>query len=467
VRERLRPLARPIAVYLIALLGLCLLAGPKRLREPSRDNHYSHLAQAWLDGRLHHEGKPPGSPQAHDWARVSTIELRDGTSFRGYPCKTTACEQLRRKGIQGWLVVGSNELRELERREILRRTDTWYVSFPPGPALALLPAVALHGTQARDVLITCMFAALIPVVFLLWFDRERGREDGRGREHLWAAAAWTFASPAAFVGAHGSVWFTAQVLGALCLTLYLASSWRARAPAWAGLWLGLAVACRPHLAFAVMFFLLEGWRETSGRKRLEAAVRFAIPLMLIGAALLTLNYLRFADPFEFGHRYLEIRWQQRMQEVGMFSTEYLGRNLRCAFSLLPVWREGAWDGRLPRVSIHGSSIVLGAPWVLALLWARDRCPQRWGLLISAVVVAVPSLLYQNSGQMQFSYRFALDWLPMILAAIVFGGGARRWWFAALVGLGAAWQLYGAWMFGRRPGQLFVTDPLGWPFEEEL
>ena len=183
---------------------------------------------------------------------------------------------------------------------------------------------------------------------------------------------------------------------------------------------------------------------------------------------MTLNDLRFDDPFEFGHRYLEMRWQQRIQEVGMFSTEYLSRNLRCAFSLLPVWREtGPWGGRLPMVSLHGSSILLGAPWVLALVWARDRCPQRWALLISAVAVAVPSLLYQNSGQIQFSYRFAMDWLPMILAAVVFGGGAKKPWFAMLVGFGAVWELYGAWLFGRRPGQLFVTDPLGWPFEDEL
>ncbi|MFO7563253.1 MAG: hypothetical protein R6X02_11470 [Enhygromyxa sp.] len=500
MRARLRKLARPIAVYLIALIGLCVLAGPKRLLEPSHDNHYSHMAQSWLAGRLHHEGKPPGwcAPErAHakqakrggeeteattsaakpkkpcrqhtydDWARVWTIELRDGSSFRGFPCKTTACEQLRRQGIEGWLVTGSHELREIERREIVRRTETWYVSFPPGPALALLPAVAIRGTAAPDVLITCLFAALIPVVFLLWFDRERGREAGLGREHLWAAAAWTFASPAAFVGAHGRVWFTAQVFGALCLTLYLASGWKLRRPGLAGLFLGLAVACRPHLAFALPFFMTEWWRVASGRRRWEAALRFAIPLAIVGAVLMTLNYLRFDDPLEFGHRYLDIRWQKRMQEVGMFSTEYLGRNLRCAFSLLPVWREGPWDGRLPRVSLHGSSILLGAPWVLALLWARDRCPQRWGLLVSALAVALPSLLYQNSGQIQFSYRFAIDWLPMILAAIVFGGGARRPYFAILVGLGAVWQLYGAWLFGRRPGQLFVTDPLGWPFEDEL
>jgi hypothetical protein len=29
------------------------------------------------------------------------------------------------------------------------------------------------------------------------------------------------------------------------------------------------------------------------------------------------------------------------------------------------------------------------------------------------------------------------------------------------------QSWGAWHFARAPGRLFVGDPLGWPFEDEL
>ena len=483
-RERLRIFVLPLAVFVVALLGLCGLAGRERLAKPSHDNHYVHLASGWLDGRLALEGKPPGwctselrrakkckQHSFDDWAHVWTLELRDGTTMRGYPCKTRDCEALRRTGVEGWLPVGvDHQLREIPSREIKKRTETWYVSFPPGPAVAMLPFVAVHGLDTRDVLLTCVLAALIPVILLRLFERERGigpNGESRLREHLLAVAAWTFASPAAVIGAHGRVWYTAQICGALCLCAYLSSGWNFRRPAQAGLWLGLAIACRPHLALALPFVLGEWWRETSGRTRMTSAIRFAIPLAIVGLVLMFNNYARFEDPMEFGHRFLEMRWQQRIQEVGLFSTEYLGRNLRCAFSLMPVWRDGPWEGRLPRVSIHGSNIFLGAPWILALAFARDRFPQRWGLLLSAVLVAIPSLLYQNSGQMQFSYRFALDWLPMILIAIVFGGGAKRPIFAVLMGLGAFWELYGAWMFGRRPGHLFVTDPLGWPFESEL
>lgn len=495
MRERLargltgerRLLLRALLVFLLAFAGLALLAG-ERLSKPSHDNHYSHMAQAWLDGRLHHEGKPPGwcTPEARrakqcrrhsydDWAKVLTLELRDGSTLRAFPCRTRACDEARRRGVEPYLILGlDNELREFERGEIRSREETWYVSFPPGPALAMLPAVAVWGTGAWDVLITCLAAALIPVVFLRLFDRERGLGEGRGREHLWAAAAWTFASPATFVGAHGRVWFTAQIFGALCLAIYVAQGWRCHRPALAGLALGLAVSCRPHLAFALPFFVGEWWRECpDARSRLRAGLRFAAPVLLVGLALMALNWARFDHPLEFGHRFLDIRWQRRMQELGMFSTSYLGRNLQCAFTLMPTWRFGPgptpWGtvDWIPRVSMHGSSILLGAPWLLALLWARDRCPQRAGLLIAALAVALPSLLYQNSGQLQFSYRFAVDWLPLLLPAIVFGGGAKKPYFALLVGAGALWQLHGAWWFGRRPGQLFVTDPPGWPFEAEL
>ncbi len=470
---------RLLAVFLVSLLVLCGLAGRDRLTRPSHDNHYSHLAAAWLDGRLEHEGKPPGwcTParagansqtkpcRRHDfddWAVVWTLELRDGSTVRGYPCKTEACQQVRKQGRESWQVIGEG-LREFERGEIRSREDTWYVSFPPGPALVMLPAVAIWGTAVWDVLITCVFAALIPVVLLRWFDRERGLIEGRGRDHLWAVAAWTFASPAVLLGAHGRVWFTAQVLGALCTGLALSAGWKGQRPALAGLWFGLAISCRPHLALALPFFVIEGWRANpSARTRVLAGSSFVAPLVAIGVVLMAMNYARFGDVFEFGHRFLEIRWQQRMQEVGMFSTDYLARNLQCAFTLLPVWQSGS-----PRVSLHGSSILLGAPWLLALAWSRDRLPQRAGLLISAGLVAIPSLLYQNSGQIQVSYRFALDWLPMLLAAIVFGGGAKGWAFRGLVVLGGLWQIYGAWLFAREPARLFVTEPRGWPFEREL
>jgi hypothetical protein len=460
-------------VFVVAFVGLGVLAG-ERLVEPSRDDHFVRLAHGWTEGRMALEDKPPGwcdprdrvhkrcrGHEFDDYAVLYALTLPDGTTTRGYPCRTKACDEARRHGEETWWVVGEG-WRNFDRREVRRGEDTWWITFPPGPAVMMLPVVAVLGLATPDVLLTCLAAALIPLLLVQLLDRERGTADGRGRQHLWLAAAWTFAGPACLLGANGRVWFTAQVFGALCLMLYLSTAWGARRPAWAGLWLGLAVACRPiNMLPAVIVFGCEWWRE--GR-RPATAVRFLAPLCAIGLALAWHNWVRFESPFEFGHRFLEIRWQARMQEVGMFSSEYLPRNLRCLLWLAPQVSEQA---PYLRVSLHGMALWMSSPWVLAVAAARERFPQRLGLVLALVAMALPSLLYQNSGQMQPVYRFAADWLLLLVLLLAFGGAARRRWFPALVLVGALVNVYGAWQLARKPGQLYVTDPLGWPFEDEL
>ncbi len=454
--RRISPWQRDLLVFLAAFATLAVLAGPGLLR-PSRNNHFVHMADAWLAGRLDLPGAPPGFPRSHDdWGRVWTLTLRDGTTLRGDLCRTAVCDQARRRGQETWRPTVGPAV-ELARRDIVARTSQWYVTFPPGPAVVMLPGVWGWGLRFYDVLITVLAAAAIPVVMLRLFERVRG--PGHLREHLWAVAAWTIASPACFVGAHGSVWFTAQVFGALFLWLHLAAAWDCRRPGAAGWWLGMAVACRVSMAFAVAFFVAEWWRTGH---RLRPLLAFLGPLALLGAALAVHNWLRFDNPLEFGHRYLDIRWQVRMQTIGMFSGQYLLRNLECMLWLVP---QVVPTAPYLRWSIHGMGLLIGSPWLLLLIHARQPLPQRRGLILAALAVAAPVLLYHNSGQVQFSYRFALDFLPLLLLLLVAGGGARSRWFAVLVVVAAVLQLYGAWNFARAPGRLFVADPW-WPFSPE-
>lgn len=468
---------RVVWTFVLAATILLLTAGRSAFA-PSANAHYLEVAAGWLDGRLALEGDPPGycstearragrcrHHQHDDWAQVWTLKLADGQIVRGQPCVRDECRAVRREGKEAWLDVTGRRL-DLERSQIVERSSTWYVSFPPGPAALLLPFVALWGLATWDVLLTLLAAALIPALIVGRLDRSRGVRS----EHLWLAAAWTFATPAWFVGAHGSVWFTAQIFGALGSWIYILHADEDGAELRAGTGLALAMACRPHLAFAALYFVTMRGLSTA---RAPALVRFGIPLVVVGSMMAALNYARFDQIFEFGHRYLDVRWQHRMQTYGQFSLHYLARNLQCAFALLPQLR-GGWPPLA--VSIHGSAVWLGSPWLLASLrprttdagtssdWSRRRA---LALAATIVVLAVPALVYHNSGQLQFSYRFALDWLPYAACALLWSGRATGRAWRALILVGALYQAMGAWYFARDPGRVFVADPLGWPFEDEM
>ncbi len=467
----LRGLLRPLLVFVLTFAALAVIAGPT-LTKPSANDHFVHLASGWLQGRLHHDGKPPGYCDAKrrragecryhqydDWAVLRTLELPSGTRFRGFPCQTQPCKEARRtEGIETWYVTGRGWT-DYPRGQPRRISETWYVSFPPGPAVALLPAVALWGLHTPDVLLTALAAACIPVLLLTFLDRTRGVDEGRGGEHLLLAAAVGLGSPACFLGANGSVWFTAQIFGALALTGYLSCAWGLHRPALAGVLLGFAVACRPTMAAAVIFFGWEWWR--AGRP-IPALARFAGPVLLIGAALMLHNLVRFDDAFEFGHRFLDIRWQPRIQQYGLFHPRYLARNLEC---LLWLWPEQVWP---LRVSMHGTALWVLSPWVLLIFAVRGAFSQKWGLVLTLLALMVPALLYQNSGQTQPTYRFAMLWLPVLATLMAHGGALRlRRLALVLVIVSIALQSWVAWMFVRNKAQLFVTDPLGWPFEAEF
>jgi hypothetical protein len=467
----LRGRLRPLSVYLFTLVVLGTIAG-KSLWRPSGNNHFVHMASGWLGGRLHHEGKPPGYCNADarragkckyhrydDWAVLRTLELPSGDTARGYPCRTAACKEARRtEGLETWYITGKG-WQSFPRGKVRRQGETWYVSFPPGPAAVMLPVVAARGLRTPDVLLTVLVAAGIPVLLLGFLDRTRGTEDGRGAEHVVLALALALGSPACFLGANGSVWFTAQIFGAFALTAYLSCAWALHRPAWAGLWLGVAVACRPTMAVAVLFFGWEWWR--AGRP-LPRLVRFVGPVLLIGAALMALNLARFDDAFEFGHRFLDIRWQARIQQYGLFHPRYLARNLQCMLWLMP---QQVWP---LRVSLHGSALWLLSPWVLLVFVVRGRFAQKWGLVLTMVALMLPALFYQNSGQTQPTYRFAMLWLPVLATLLAHGEALRiRRLTIAVVVVSMLMQGWAAWMFTRQKGRLFVTDPLGWPFEAEF
>ncbi|HEU4728830.1 MAG TPA: hypothetical protein VFT22_13090 [Kofleriaceae bacterium] len=430
------------ALFAIGLVVYGGVAG-SRLWHQSPAPHFVYQADAWLDGRV--AIAPPLA--GDDWALVETVVLDDGSTARG-----------RR-------LITRPVFRTLDGRELaiarIRQSQgkTAYMSFPPLPTLLMLPGALVAGRAANDVIPTLLVAALILPLALAVLRRlaAAGLSRRSLADDLWLVAALAFGSVLFFSAVQGKVWYTAHVVGVALALVYAWASIEARHPLIAGLALGAAALTRTAMAFMVPLVVCELWRSRGGLEAWRAdrgallralrrpALAFAAPVVAFAIAGMAYNAVRFGAPTEFGHTYLEVRQQLQIEQYGLASYHYLARNLAVAFTLLPELTP-----RAPYVQIsgHGLALWLTTPILLFVVWPRERNALHRPLWLCVACVALPSLLYQNSGWVQFGYRFSLDYLVLLVLLIAIGGRPLTWGGRALIIAGIAINLFGAITFDR-------------------
>lgn len=433
----LRPYAIHLALFAAGLVVFGGLAGD-RLKGPSSNPHFALQADAWLRGRITID-----RPVGDDWAKVETVVLDDGSRVRGR----------RLSSRKTFKVAGGGEV-PLARIQRTERTDV-YMSFPPAPAVLMLPQVMLAGRRANDVLFTVVFAAaVLPLLFAtLRRLRAAGMTARSVADDVTLVALLGVGSVFFFAAVGGKVWYTAHVVGVFFATAYAWASIEARHPVLAGLALGVATMTRTPMAFMVPLFLFEAWRVTTAegarwpdrRALARRLAAFAAPVVAIAIAAVAYNLHRFGEPAEFGHSYLAVRQQAQIEAHGLFSYEYLARNLAVAFTLLP---ELPGPDSWVRISGHGLAMWVTTPALVLLLWPRERPPIHRALWVTVALVAIPTFFYQNSGWVQFGYRFSLDYLVFLVLLLAVGGRRFGWGTRALVALGIAVNLFGAVTFDR-------------------
>jgi len=184
-------------------------------------------------------------------------------------------------------------------------------------------------------------------------------------------------------------------------------------------------------------------------------ILFGAPAAAVLGVLLWHNAARFHDPLEFGHKLLDVAWRARMEKWGLFSYHYLGRNLAVVLTSLPYT---SVPGVPFQINAHGVALWLTTPLYAWALWPRRPGPLFAALAVTAGAVALPSLLYQNSGWIQFGYRFSNDFAPFLFLMIALSRrrmGASFWLLAAFA---VAVNAFGAVSFQRAGYERFYfTD----------
>ncbi len=228
-------------------------------------------------------------------------------------------------------------------------------------------------------------------------------------------------------------WFLARGL--------LAARPAASSLAISGTMLGLAIGCRPHLAFAALFAgLLLLWCLGFRSRRLLA---FVLPVAAVVLLLASYNYARFRDPFEFGLRY---QMAGRTYFRPSLSLENLTPGLYYLLASPPKFERvfpfvrlalrmpfNSLDYRLPaRYFVEPIAGAL-AVWPLTLLalaapLCLRRLPDRPArALLGAMGLSALASLGFVAGLGLVSHRFQLDFLPslVLVACCLLGWASAR------------------------------------------
>jgi hypothetical protein len=313
-----------------------------------------------------------------------------------------------------------------------------HVGSPLGPAFLLYPLSFLFGatlaTQWLAAILGGLAVALADLLVGWCLDalRGSGAVGFHDRGSLLALAGlgtlWIWLVP------QGEVWMFAQTTATCALTLCLVLAWRRRW-LWSGFAFALAIASRPPTLLALPLLIAIVWsrvRAGSGRPRtpgraLAAAALFPI---MIGSGHLVLNHARFGSPLDFGYRYQltppELR--ERIDAHGRLSLAHLPRNLRYNVLQPPVVVRDSESGSPTFPFLvsdpHGMGVFFVTPaFLMIFLTMLGRWRVRGLLLacwVSLCLILTPSMLFFNTGWVQWGGRYLLDAWPLWLMLTALG-----------------------------------------------
>ena len=438
---RKRRLVIGAGIYLLCLV-VFMVVGYDRLGTHTPFNHFAHLANAWLHGRQDLQGGAPGYALNND--------------FAVYEGKT-------------------------------------YISFPPFPALLMMPFVWLSGSPEnfRDAQFIIWLAGIGPAVLFLVLEKMRrtGRSERTEIENAILSVLFAFGTVYFFSAVQGTVWFAAHVVGCGLAAMFVLYALDAERPAVAGLLLGFMFLTRVTTLLLGALFVFEVvraaylkshdalptegklsgrietvWRDLDRSYLVKQIAIFALPLVACFAVASAMNNARFHDPapWAFGHEYLTVGWQGRIRRWGLFSYHFLPRNLGVMWASLP-WRAApheTFGAHVPfQISGHGVALWFTTPFYFWLFRPKRATYLTYAAFFAALGPLVMNLLYQNSGWFQFGYRFSNDYAILLFVMLAVGLPKLGRLFAFCAAWAIAWNLFGAVTFERpQYGLFYGHDP---------
>lgn len=306
--------------------------------------------------------------------------------------------------------------------------DKVYVIFPPVPAIVAMPFVAFFGVGFSGFS-TLGFIAYAASLFVWRGIFQRLGTDAQ--TIVWLLLALAFATPLYYVSIRADhVWFFAQNINFLLVTLAINEVVRGGKLILAGALLGAAFLCRQMSILLLPFLLVLALKPEErlisfSADHIKRAVKLCLPVAAAVGVYMIYNEVRFGTPTETGYVYIKVanpdQWgliNHRLNNIGLFSKDYVLFN---AFYLFIQGFHLDWGGPdmlTPlRLDPMGTSLLAASPFVLLTVFAPLRRTVVIGGLCAGAVLGV-TLFYHGNGFSQYNtQRFVLDWMPVLFYAL--------------------------------------------------
>jgi len=387
-------------VLLLAFLVFIASSWDAILQDSGDKNLYVHQAQAFLQGRLDIE------------ARLHDTAVYDGKS---------------------------------------------YVSFPPFPALLLLPFVLLLGVEGTKTVLISIIISLLNVALLIKILQKLEIDPNH---ILWTVAAFFLGTAYwSSVRSSSGVWFFAHIVAVGCMFLAVSEALGRGSGVLTGLFLGMAFLSRQLSVYHAIFLgaaLLQNPRYAGKRSKLTNVTGFIGAFGLCVGVYLVFNWLRFDNVLDTGYAHIPLmgHLKERVDRLGLFNIAYVPFNLAYMF-LQGFHLEFVPPTYLTVVGVDpfGTAITFASPFILAAFWAKQITPAptadgraagddirgRKNLLgaawASVCLTLIHVLFYYNNGSLQWNaQRFSLDFLPVLIILVARGAKHqnKKLWQATIV-----------------------------------
>lgn len=317
----------------------------------------------------------------------------------------------------------------------------YFVVYPPMPAVVLMPFVFLFGEHASQTIFSILLGSVNVVLFYLLL----GKMNLTAKTSFLVTILFGFGTNHWYLTSVGSAWYLAHITALFFFLLALIETFGKQRLILIGILLGASFWARTTVIFTIPFFYIYFWKKFWPLNGKNMYSFFLLNLGPVFFILLDMyyNFLRLGlfsplSPYQL----IPGIANDPIFQQGFMSLNYIPRHLGAAFLQLPTFKPSP-PFLVP--SLYSTALWFTTPALILILKAKKSILTLacWAGIICCFLVIS---LWGGIGFSQFGYRFAQDFMPLLLILTALGIGQKpSGWADLLVMLSVMVNLWGVIM----------------------